>query len=82
MGRHPYLLRCLSIPGDDSDEKLPSKRAKGLESTSSHKCGSNYGKHFEKDDLALLRISKPYMMSPEKTHSGRWSQTSASFVVL
>ena len=47
------------------------KRAKGSESTSSHKCGSNYGKHFEKDDLALLRISKPYMMSPEKTHSGR-----------
>ena len=38
----------LSMPGDDSDEELPSKRAKGSESTSSHKCGSNYGKHLKK----------------------------------
>ena len=38
----------LSMPGDDSDEELPSKRAKGSESTSSHKCGSNHGKHLKK----------------------------------
>lgn len=36
------------MPGDDSDEELPSKQAKGSESTSSHKCSSNYGKHLKK----------------------------------
>ena len=54
----------LSIPGDGSDAELPSKRAKVSESTSSHKCGSNYGL---KKMTALLRISKADMMSLENT---------------